>query len=194
MSIIEDATGSGNTAKVDDHGRLSVAANMISHMQHHALYHKNLYILNFNTTLPDTSETPVAFFKNTDGTKDFEVYFVDVSTDSIAEVTWKFDNEYTSGGNLVTAINSNRGSGATLSTNSVEIYEGGGSGDMVLDTTINTPFHTSWQGVNSSHHMNFEGSMVIPSSKSASMTVIGTAGDKINVTVVMAYHSAGTVL
>jgi len=54
--IIKDGTGSGNTAKVDDHGRLWVSAAMVDHMQHHALYHKNLYIINLNTVLPDGSD------------------------------------------------------------------------------------------------------------------------------------------
>ena len=63
---IKDGHGTSNEAKVDDHGRLWVSANMIDHKQHHALYHKNLYIATFSVTLPDTSETPIAFFKNLD--------------------------------------------------------------------------------------------------------------------------------
>lgn len=192
--MIKDGTGKGYLAKVDDHGRLSVAANLISHMQHHALWHKNLYILNYNVTLPDANETPLALFKNLDGTKDFEIYFADVSSNAAVEVKWRFDDEYTSGGTAITPINTNRGSGATLSTSVVEVYEGGTAGDLVLDSTNGVQFHRTWQGANSSHHMNFEGSMIITSSKSASMTVTGAAGDKVNLTAILAYHDAGTEL
>jgi len=193
-TIIRSGDNKPYSASVDDHGRLSVAANIITHEQHHATYHKNLYIMKFDTTLQDGTETPIAFFKNVDSTKDFEVYVVETASDSTIKINWHFEDEYTSGGSAVTPINTNRGTGLTLSSNSVEVYEGGASGDLVLDSTDRVTFHTSWQTANESHEKDFKGALVLPGNTSGSMTAIGAANDKISVMVIIAYHDAGTVL
>ena len=192
--VIKDGHGTGNRAKVDDHGRLWVSANMVDHKQHHALYHKNLYIVNFDTTLPDGNETVVAFFKNLDSTKDFEIYDVEVSSNGTVELNWYFDDEYTSGGAAVEPINSNRGSGKTLSVTTALAYEGGASGNMVIDSTDRVKFHTHWLDANRAYAEGFDGCLVFANDTSATMTTTGTAGDKVSVTVYMAYHDAGTQL
>ena len=191
---IKDGQGTGNLAKVDDHGRLWVSANMVDHKQHHALYHKNLYIVNFDTVLPDSSATAMAFFKNLDSTKDFEIYDVEVSSNSAVELNWYFDTEYTSGGVGVEPINSNRGSGKTLPATTALAYEGGASGDLILSSTNAVKFHTHWLGANMAYAEGFDGCLVFANDTSASMTATGSVGDKVSVTVYMAYHDAGTVL
>ena len=192
--VIKDGTGKGYLAKVDDHGRLAVAANIIDHKQHHALYHKNLYIMDFSIVLGGTTETPLAFFKNLDGTKDFEIYSAEVNADTQTDVFWHFDDEYTSGGTVVDPINSNRGSGATISTAQATIYEGGASDNLALDSTNRVTFHSSFLSANSSHQMSFDGSLILTSNTTASMTVKGSTSGRVNLTVVMAYHTAGTIL
>lgn len=191
---IKDGTGTGNVAKVDDHGRLWVSANVIDHKQHHALYHQNLYIVTFNTTLQDATETPLAFFKSIDGTKDFEVYDVEVSSNANVKLRWYFEDEYTSGGVAAEPINSNRGSGKTLPATTAIAYAGGSSGDMVLDQTNGVPFHTMWLGAYETHSEGFHGSLIFTNGDSASMTAIGAANNEVSVTVYIAYHEAGTKL
>jgi hypothetical protein len=192
--MIKDGTGKGYLAKVDDHGRLAVAANVIDHKQHHALYHKNLYIVNFDIVLGSTSETPMAIFKNLDGTKDFEIYSAEVNADTQTDVFWHFNDEYTSGGTVVTPVNSNRGSGATISTAQALVYEGGAADDLVLDSTDRVTFHSSFLSANSAHQMSFDGALILTSGTTASMTVQGSTSGRVNLTVIMAYHTAGTVL
>lgn len=191
---IKDGHGTGNEVKVDDHGRMWVSANMIDHKQHHALYHKNLYMVTFNTTLQDTSETPISFFKNTDGTKDFEIYSAEVSSNSNVKLNWYFDDEYLSGGAAVTPLNSNRGSGNTIPSTTAIAYEGSSSGNLALTTTDRKLFHRTWLAANSVHIEPFDGALVFANATSASMTATGAANDEISVTVYMAYHDAGTVL
>ena len=191
---IKDGTGTGNKAKVDDHGRLTVAANMISHMQHHATFHKNLYILNFNTILSGSNEKPIAFFKNNDGSKDFEFYHILISSDANIKTKWRFGDEYTSGGSIVSAVNTNRGSGATLSTSDVDIYAGGSSDNLILDSTNGFMFTKNWLPGYMLNDLNFDGSLIIPSNRTASMLVTGAIGQEVNVTVFVASHNAGTKL
>ncbi len=191
---IKDGTGTGSLAKVDDHGRLWVSANVVDHKQHHALYHQNLYIIHFDTILPDSNETELAFFKNLDSTKDFEIYNVEVSADANIEANWYLNDEYTSGGTLITPINSNRGSGKTLSTSTATVYSGGSAGDMVVDSTDRTKFHRSFVGAYSPHNEEFDGGLVLTAGSSASMTAIGVVGNEVTVTAIMAYHTAGTKL
>jgi len=63
MGTIEDGFGSGQLAEVDEHGRLYTKSNIISHMSHHAAYHKNGFVKNFDCTLADTSATNIAFLQ-----------------------------------------------------------------------------------------------------------------------------------
>ncbi|MEN8171414.1 MAG: hypothetical protein ABFS03_00890 [Chloroflexota bacterium] len=191
---IRDGTGTGNRAKVDDHGRLWVSANVIDHKQHHALYHKNMYIVTFNTTLPDANPTVLAFFKNLDGSKDFEIYDVEVSSDANVELNWYFGDEYTSGGTAVEPINTNRGSGATLGVNTALAYEGGSAGDLLMTTTDRELFHKMWLGAYDAHSEGFDGSLIFTNNTTASMTATGVTGDEISVTVYLAWHDAGTEL
>jgi len=193
-TLIKDGHGTGNIAKVDDHGRLWVSANMIDHKQHHALYHQNLYLVNFTTTLQDASATPIAFFKNLDGTKDFEIYTVEVSSDSDVELNWYFGDEYSSGGAAVAPVNSNRGSGKTISSSTAIAYEGGTSGNLALTTTNRVQFHKTWVGGYRTHSEPFDGCLVFANDSTATMTATGAANDKVSVLVYMAYHTAGTVL
>lgn len=177
------------TAIVDDHGRLWVNANMVHHLQHHATYHKNSYILDFDITLSDTSEQTVLFLKNIDSTKDFEIYDVEVSSDAAQEVNAFFNDGYTSGGTAITPLNLNLGSGNTLGTNVLLAYEGGAA-DMVT-TGAGSKFHTSWISASEPHHLDFEGGLIVTNGKSISLTVKGASSDRVNVTLKMAHHSAG---
>ena len=194
MNIIKDGTGSGNTAKVDDHGRLWVASSTVDHKQHHALYHKNLYIIDFDLTLSGATETPFAFFKNLDGTKDFEVYTVYISSNADVQVDWRLGDEYDSGGTIVQPCNSNRGSGLTISTAQAKIYEGGAAADLSLTTTNGVRFSTAYIGANTQQRIDFDGCLVLTNDTTASMTVTGATGNKVTMTVMLAYHTAGTKL
>ena len=188
---IKDGTGKGYEAKVDDHGRLWVSANMIDHMQHHALYHQNLYILPFDVTLGGTSETNVAFFKNIDSSKDFEIYLLDVSSNADIEFRYRFNDEYTSGGAVVTPLNTNLGSGNQIGATVCTVYEGGASADLSLSTTDGAVAHHTWMSANESHHLKFNGGLVVPAGKSVSVTAVGASTNKVTAMMIMAHHSQG---
>ena len=66
LTVIKDGTGTGRAAKVDDHGRLYVSANIVTHEQHHASYHENLFMIDASVTLPDTGEHNMLFYKQCD--------------------------------------------------------------------------------------------------------------------------------
>lgn len=194
MTIIEDGTGQGYSAKVDDHGRLNVAANMIDHKQHHSLYHKNLFFAKFDCILGGTSETNIAFFKNIDPTKDFQIYDLKISSDSNVKIGYKFGDDYSSGGNVITPLNTNRGSGISLPSTVATIYEGGASANLSLTTTNRKEFQKRWLEANDSKNDRHEGSIVITNGEGLTVTATGALNDEISITMTLSYHDAGTVL
>jgi len=189
--IIKDGQGKGFSAEVDDHGRLSVKSSFISHMSHHATCHKNSYMTVHNTTLQGTSETPCVLLLNSDPTKDLELYWVRVSSTAAVEVNMYSGNTYTSGGTEITYTNLNLG---TPNSSVVTAYEGGASGDLVLDTTVNNLLDGGYINANSQNPGDYEGGVVLPFSQSISFKVIGAASDKIKIMLAYALHEKGTRL
>lgn len=188
--IIKDGTGKGFTAKVDDHNRLYVVSNTVSHVQHHASYHEDLFLLPFETVIQTTdTATNVAFFKNVDASKVFEYYTVIVSSNEDVEVEFYFDGEYTSGGNEITALNSHRGSGIEINGNEMVVYEGGVNGDLVLDKTKALKFNRFFISANTALPIDFSGALMIQNKRSAFMVVKGPAGAVVTFTAMTSYHS-----
>lgn len=191
MTQIKDGKGTGNRAEVDDHGRLYTKANVISHMSHHATYHKNGFICTFDTTLQDTSSTPIAFLKNTKSSSDYEIYWVHISSDSNVEILISKNDTRDSGGASCTPSNTNFGSsiasGATM-------YEGTTSGDLVLSSTVAESVDGFYISANNVHFHNYEGGLVLPFTKTLALRAIGTNGDKVKVTLGFAIHSEGAKL
>jgi len=189
--IIKDGTGSGNTALVDDHGRLFVRATAINPMGHHATYHKNAYIKSFETTLAGSTLSPCAFFHNTDTGRDVEIYWLRVSSNAAVQVDIVSDNDYTSGGTAVEMINTNLGSPSALTA---DVYEGGASGDLVLSTTNGSLFDGFFLKENERCFCDFEGGIVLGYTRSLAIKIKGAAGDKIKITLGVALHEAGAKL
>lgn len=190
--VLKDGTGSGNTAQIDDHGRLYTLANVIEHLQHHSWYHQDAYMTHFNTEIQTTNETPVTYFKNQDSDKDFEFYYAMVSADAPITVRVYFDPEYTSGGTDVSPINMFRGSGKTLSN--VEFKEGGATGNLVLDLSDAKKSVTSYMNANMPSRIDFQGALVFRNNRTGCMTVEAAAGTNVAVTVLTAGHPVGSLL
>lgn len=191
MGIIQDGRGTGQSAEVDDHGRLSVKANIVSHMSHHATYHKNGFVCTFDTTLQDTSSTPVAFLKNDKSGSDYEIYWIKISSDSNVEILVSGNDTRSSGGTSCTPTNTNLGSNIV---SSATIYKGGSAGDLVLASTVAVDINGFFMGANSPVIYSYEGGIVLPFTKSLAIRAIGASTNKIKVTIGFAIHSEGTRL
>lgn len=189
--VIKDGD-SGYTAHVDDHGRLYTLANTVGHLQHHSWYHQDAFMTTHETTMADATEKPVAYFKNTDSNNDFEFYIVTVNANANAIVRIYFDGEYTSGGGEVIAVNMFRGSGNTLSN--VTFYEGGASGDLVIDSTNAVSGPVMYLSANQPTPVDFQGALIFRNGRSAYMTVEAAGGTKVAVNTMSSYHTTGTKL
>lgn len=189
--MIKDGHGTGHTALVDDHGRLSVNANMVTHEQHHSTYHKNLFVAAYDVVLPDTSETVIAFYENTHPGRDYEFYHATISANAAVQVQTYAKDSYTSGGNAITPTNMNIGAGkvATAAT-----YEGGASGNIVLDTAGRLPLGDPFIAANSPYTLSWGGGLVLQPTGSVTISALGQAGDKVTVTITFSRHTAGHVL
>ena len=192
--VIKDGRGTGQEAQVDDHGRLYVLSNNVSHVQHHALYHQDLFVVFFTTTLPDTNETPCAFFKNTTGDLDMEVFLIDVGTSAASTIRFYFDAEYTSGGEVVTPLNTNRGSGNNLSIDQAEVYQGGAAGDLALDTTEQKQWDQAYTSGPDKLSFDLDGGLILSPGTSAHMTAQGAADDVVTLSAFVTSHPSGTRL
>lgn len=191
MAVIEDGGNTGITMRVDDHGRAYVRSNNISHLLHHSTYHHNLFVINYRTTLVGTGETPVAFFRNTSPLYDFEFYIINVEADGDCDLRTYVDAKYTSGGEAVTPINMFRGSGLTMPG---EIYAGGASANLVLNTADQQQFGEMYVAARQTKALNFEGGLNFSNGYSAHLTAQGTAGTKVSLITLASWHDTGTEL
>lgn len=189
--IIQDGRGSGNSAEVDNHGRLYTRANVIGHMSHHATYHKNGYIGVFNTTLADGTISPCAFLQNSDNANDIEIYWLKISSDADMEIDIISDNDYSAGGATSNMFNTNLAHPVALSAT---IYQGGGSGDLVLTTTHNFAIDGFFLGAHRPHCMDYDGGIVLGLTRSIAVKATGAAGNKVKVMMGFALHSKDTKL
>lgn len=189
--IIKDGRGTGGAAKVDDHGRLYTRSNYVSHMSHHATYHKNAYIKSFETTLAGATETPCAFLQNTDSTKDIEIYWLRISSDANVEFNIYSDNDYVSGGNSVKLINTNLGQPTSLDVNT---YEGGASANLALLTTHNFLMDGGFVPAYGLFDSDYQGGLVLGNTRSVAIKVTGALNDKIKITMGLSLHTEGTKL
>lgn len=192
--VLLDGTGRNYAAKVDSEHRLFVRADMIPHPQHHSMTHKNLFLLSFHLVLSDGNESNLAFFKNLDSDIDFEFYITQIGADGDVTARFYFDDEYSSGGAVVTPVNMNRGSGINVSTNRAQIYHGNTANDLVLDDTNRAHFHTMYIQSRMQDQINFQGGLIVTNGKTCSATIQGTAGTKVHLLVMASYHNSGTEL
>lgn len=191
---IKDGRGSGRYAGVDSEGRLKVISDVVPHPQHHSMTHHNLFLIPFCVTLQSSDPTPLAFFKNIDPGIDFEFYLVQFNSSGDAVFEFRFDDEFTSGGLAVTPANLYRGSGLTLPQTRVQVYEGGTSGNLVLDSSNGFQFHRLSIGARSVYPIDFQGGLILTNNKTASLVVTGTSGDTACMLAMCSYHDAGTQL
>jgi len=188
--VIKDGTGAGFGVKVDDHNRLYTLANVVSHMSHHATYHKNGFVKSFSTTLPDTSETVVASLENNSASSDYELYWVRVSSESAVEVNIYKGGSRSGGGTLLELENTNFGGSSIADDIS---YEGGASGDLAVsgDAAL---IDGCFLAAGGTKEFEYFGGIVLPRTTSFVIKVIGAATDKVKVTLGFALHAADTKL
>ena len=185
---ILDGHGTGNKAKVDKDGKLTVLSTSVSHLAHHATDDKNAFFVPFSTTLAGTSATPVALLRNT-GDKDIEIYRIKISSDAAIEYAIKKGELYTSGGAAVEPTNTNFGSTKQMTA---QIYEGS-AGDLVTDTTNSKELMSNFISASSTEHINVEGAIIIPPSHCIVVYATGAISDKVRVTLMLSLNEEGTV-
>lgn len=188
---IKDGQGTGFALHIDDHGRAYTRANIVSHMSHHATYHKNAYIKSFETTLAGGSETACAFIQNTDSTKDIELYWMRFSSDANVAVKIISDNDYSSGGNSLTMLNTNLGQPTALVAS---VYEGGASANLSLTTTHDFLVDGFFCAAYDSIWYSYDGGIVLGNTRSFAVKVTGANGDKVKITMGLALHTEGAKL
>jgi hypothetical protein len=191
---IQDGTGSQREAKVDDEHRLRTLANVVPHPQHHSMTHRNLFMAPYCAILQGPTETPVSFFKNIDSTIDFEFYLTQYNSDSDLRLNFYFGAEYTSGGDAVDPLNMNRGSGLTLPASRALIYRGGDDGDLVLNLSNATLWHSVYLSARRQGNIDFQGGLILTNNQSVSVTATGVANDEACMIALCSYHDAGTEL
>jgi len=185
---IKDGHGTGHLAKVDDHGRLYVNANMVPHEQHHASYHKNMFTATFDVVLPDGNEHALAFYGNTHPGKDYEFYDMVISANAAVEIKLYTGADYTSGGTAVTAVNTNLGSGKVVTG---DLYEGGASADLTLGTSNQVAGPKFFMASSDPHTITNKGALVLTTGTAFHMTATGSAASTVTVTLYFARHVAG---
>ena len=187
--IIEDGfSGKANKVHVDDHGRAYVLADVVSHEQHHAVYHQNLFVSFFETTLQGSAETPIAFFRNTSPEKEFEIYTIDIECDDTIQVNAYFTSTYTSGGNAVVPVNTNRGSNKRLTG---EFYQGGATANLNIDRTTEIQFGRYFVKADEGRPLDFKGAAVLTDQTSIHFTAIGALDDNVSITILSSWHDVG---
>jgi len=191
MSIIQDGHGNGYSAQVDDHGRLYVNANIVSHAQHHSTYHKTLFSMTGETTLQGTSETPIFLHTNTHINKEYDFFNLCVTPDANLEVNVYVGGEYTSGGEGVTPVNMFVGNGKTVIS---DIYTGGASGDLVVDGSLAALATSFFVPAYAGRQLDFEGGLILPPQKTIYITATGAANDRVRFCALFSRHDEGTVL
>lgn len=190
-TIVDGRTG--KTLVIDDEGRAVVRADSVSHLQHHSMTHKNAFLVGFCAELQTTNEEYLGIFKNIDSDVDFEFYITQINSDQNVTIIPYFDAEYSSGGELVTAKNLNRGSGLPLPTNRALIRQGGAAGDLVLTDGI------AWGpqlyvGAYDEREINLQGALILTNDRSIAFGVKGPIGASVCMFALCSYHEAGTEL
>lgn len=189
--IIEDGHGTGNKLAIDDHGRAATKSITVSHLSHHATYHKNCYMGVYDTVLAGTSDTICAMLYNNSSSKDLEIYSVSVSSDANVKMTVKVGETYTSGGVVVELVNSNRSSTAAADVLS---YEGGPSANMVVGTGDSKMFCGAHLGASRPFRFSYEGAVVLTPKTGIQIYVKGASTNDVRVTFAYAEHATGTKL
>lgn len=190
-TIITDGRGTGSKAEVDDHGRLYVRTNHVSHLSHHSTYHLNVFVTRFEVTLPDSSETVAVVLYNSRNERDIEVFDMHVSCDAAVKLSFYRDGPYVSGGDTSTPLNLHLGSGVSPE---IITYEGGASGDIVVDSTSEQKFGSVFLGSHTPSNIGTDGGLIIPGNKSFSIKATGAAGTVVTGMIIHTSHAAGTVL
>lgn len=188
---IKDGKGKGFSADVDDHGRLYVKSNIITHLAHHATYHKNVYVSPFKTTLSDTSETPILFFQNNSSDKDLIIHNIIISSNANIETFARIGELRSSGGNLLAMVNTN--TGVNIAGEGVA-YEGGASADLVLDDTNSQEIDGAFIAANAPLLNDYQGAVVLAPTKTLAVYAQGAASNKVKIVMVYTSHPEGTKL
>lgn len=190
-SII-DGRGGGQSAQVDDHGRLYVLANTVSHPAHHASYHQNFFYSYHTTAVPGTdTETPVALVEGISSSIELEIYSVLITLDQAALVSVYFDALYTSGGETVTPRNSNRTSNNTLDT---AFYAGGAGADLVVDTTAQELVTEFDLAARQPFLYPIDGTVILGNDESLLFSVTASVATTARITIGLTSHTSGTKL
>lgn len=189
--IIEDGQGQGASAQVDDHGRLYTKSNVISHMSHHATFHKNAFIEKLNTVLQGASLTTCAIITNDSNVDDVEIHWLRISADADMEIRIFVDSIYTSGGNEIVPENTNR---ASKNVSVIQAHEGGATGNLLVNVVIEKEIDGFFISANKPIDINLEGGIVLGKSNSYVIKAVGADTNKVKVVLATSNHAAGTKL
>lgn len=189
FTVIESGGNTPHRALVDDHGRLSVKAGIVSHESHHASTHQNFYVATGDVTLTATTETTVLYIENSSSNLDMEVYWFTLGVNGNMGFEIYLDPTYTSGGSAVTSVNTNVGS---TSESSTTIYEGSTGADLVASG--GSKIRGCFAGAYTPYNFDFKGGLIIPRTKAIKITVTGSIGDIAKASFSYSFHSIGTQL
>lgn len=190
-TIVDPETNRG--WKIDDEGRGVIRADMVTHLQHHSMTHKNLFLVGFCTVLQTVNEEFLGIFKNIDTEVDFEFYITQINSPQDVDIIPYFDAEYSSGGEIVTAKNMNRGSGLPLPETRAFIRRGGDDGDLILTGGSDWGVEFNLKA-RESRDINFQGGLILTNGKSIAFGVKGPIDTKVCMLTLCSYHVAGTEL
>ena len=187
--MLKSGTGNGQFAHIDDHNRLYTKSINVNPVAHHSTWHKNSYEATFEVTLQGTSKTTVMYLYNSDNTSDLEIHNIIQSSNANLEVETCVNCTFSSGGADVTPYNLNLGTSASPD---ITLKEGGSSGDLVVtgSNTINGLFLGAYAPATS----EVQGGIIVTPKKSLCIQATGAASDRVKVSIIFAYHAAGTKL
>lgn len=189
---IVDGRGTGQMMLVDDHGRAHTLANIVTHPAHHASYHQDFFYSYHKTSVPGGSvETDCALIQGASSSLELEIYSVLITSSQDCLVSVYYDTLYTSGGEAVTATNSNRNANKVLDAT---FYQGGAAADLVLDTTTKVLATEFDVGAGQPFSYPVDGTVILGFEKSLLFSFTAATATTARVTVGLTPHATGTKL
>lgn len=180
---IEDGTGKGYLASVNDNNQLRVSA-VTSTIEHYANHNQGrAYNLNFSVT-PTSAGCCFLYMKNTDSEREISIEGVYIMTEADDYIDFKFDDVGTpSNGTVITPVNLNTRSGNVAigsfqSGNQIKSLSG--------SVLVQRLYHANSAA---SVYTNFEQDIVLDTN-GVLTAYIGTGGSFLYGTVVFNYHPA----
>lgn len=131
MGVIEDGTGKGFTAKVDNFNRVRTFSTNTTQEHHAATIGEAFSFTTSFLSLPNGFTGPLMYFQNTNPTRLMDIQAIELSGDT-ADIQWEFRKNDTVGTlsneTQLTVVNTNFGSGKVAQAVAYEWDEVGSTG------------------------------------------------------------------